>query len=485
MHIIAKQTFRFRLRNAKGGPDVQSGIARLCNEELPARLNTLFDSISGPQTLIRVPKLDISLSIDTHEPLPADLGKRLTAEIGQALLAAMQEAAPGLDRRQTQLDAIFFYLEHGSSPWWADSVMDKGPAAAVRELDERGLLMLRDRASRLLAASPSPRYRFIQLLAAADIPGPLLQHWAALSPETAADIIRLLLSLADENSIGPASARSMLTGILLQPLVEADIRPLPLPAKLEAILGAAFRSGLPIDPRRAQELYRDPRRLSQESSGPGELLATICRRLLETGTGDMPAAEMPPRQDNRPAAAQPADQPEPGKQEDTVPAEHRIRIGNAGLVLIAPYLGAFFKTTGLVQDHVLADPARAIALLRCCAFADTACLEQELVLEKLLCGLTPAESPGPLPLLTATETEECEALLTAVIANWSVLKQTSPEGLRQAFLQREGILRHNDSGWQLKVQRQPHDILLDFLPWSYSILKLPWMQDMMFVDWTK
>ncbi|RQH14300.1 hypothetical protein D5R40_34405 [Okeania hirsuta] len=59
-----------------------------------------------------------------------------------------------------------------------------------------------------------------------------------------------------------------------------------------------------------------------------------------------------------------------------------------------------------------------------------------------MCGLTLAE-PVPLVLqqgLTEAEKQEGLNLLKAIIHNWAALKRTKPDGLREGFLQRSGLL---------------------------------------------
>ena len=83
--------------------------------------------------------------------------------------------------------------------------------------------------------------------------------------------------------------------------------------------------------------------------------------------------------------------------------------------------------------------------------------------------------------------ETADGLIKAAIGYWTVLKNTSPEGLRETFLRRSGKLsnRAEGEGWRLQIERKTVDILLEKLPmgWSYSVIKLPWMAEMVFVEW--
>ena len=109
--------------------------------------------------------------------------------------------------------------------------------------------------------------------------------------------------------------------------------------------------------------------------------------------------------------------------------------------------------------------------------------EYELVLNKLLCGVKPG-----IPItrdidITEEEINISEMLLKSVLSNWPALKNTSIAGLRESFLNREAKLQLQDESWKLIVQSKAFDMLLDGLPWSYSTIKLPWMERPIYVDW--
>ena len=79
--------------------------------------------------------------------------------------------------------------------------------------------------------------------------------------------------------------------------------------------------------------------------------------------------------------------------------------------------------------------------------------------------------------------EECEKLLRAAIGHWKALKTTSPAGLREGFLQREGKLILQGYQDRLLVEYKLHDVLLSWLPWGIGIIKLPWLPRELYVDW--
>jgi hypothetical protein len=109
--------------------------------------------------------------------------------------------------------------------------------------------------------------------------------------------------------------------------------------------------------------------------------------------------------------------------------------------------------------------------------------EYELLMPKILCGYPLEEAVPPLADPSAGELEEADAMLQALIQQWEVLKNTSMQGLREGFLQRNGKLLGRNGDLVLQVEKSAIDVLLDYLPWNLSIIKLPWMEKLLKVEW--
>ena len=165
---------------------------------------------------------------------------------------------------------------------------------------------------------------------------------------------------------------------------------------------------------------------------------------------------------------------------------NQIIVRNAGLVLFHPFFKTLFKRFNWISENgkIKEDERlKAVQTLHYCATGNEEFFEAELILEKFLCGL-PLQIPIPVrTLLTVKIKEEADNMLKAVVGNWPALKNTSPEGLRQMFVQRDGKLVQIEKGTRLIVERKAQDILLDKLPWNISIVKLPWKDDLLFVEW--
>jgi len=74
-------------------------------------------------------------------------------------------------------------------------------------------------------------------------------------------------------------------------------------------------------------------------------------------------------------------------------------------------------------------------------------------------------------------------LLENVIRTWEKIGNTSIDGLRQGFLRRDGKLSERGGRLYLQMEISGIDVLLDYLPWNLSIVKLPWMKEILFVEW--
>lgn len=177
------------------------------------------------------------------------------------------------------------------------------------------------------------------------------------------------------------------------------------------------------------------------------------------------------------------------KEQDSVQDEVPVAdamVQNAGLVLLWPYLNPFFKELGLVQEgDFVTDDARdrAVHLLQYMVTLEEEHPEEELMLNKLLCGMEVTDPVSLSAALTKSEKEECGNLLKAVVTNWTALKSTSAESFRQSFLNKDGALFFEHEKWTLKVERTGADILLDTLPWGLSMIMLPWNRETLYTEW--
>lgn len=166
----------------------------------------------------------------------------------------------------------------------------------------------------------------------------------------------------------------------------------------------------------------------------------------------------------------------------------RIYTDSAGLVLFWPYLEPLFAKRDLLHNKAFRNASaacRAVGLLQSIADGDDGAAEHRLGLAKLLCGLDLAEPIARLPRLEQADHALVGSLLDAVLASWPPLKGTDHAGLRETFVQRQGVLSREGAGGPLvlHVQKGPFDMLLEQYPVSLSIVRLPWMAEGIGIRW--
>lgn len=161
-------------------------------------------------------------------------------------------------------------------------------------------------------------------------------------------------------------------------------------------------------------------------------------------------------------------------------------LDHAGLVLLHPFLPQFFRALHVADDTTLTQPDRALHLLHFLATGADEAPEHAQTFAKILCGIPLGQPVDAHIRLTDAEREEAINLLQTVIRYWEALKETSPDGLRAAFLCRPGkLIPSSDGGWMLQMEKQTHDILLQQLPWGIGMVQLPWMPALLRVEWAE
>jgi hypothetical protein len=163
-----------------------------------------------------------------------------------------------------------------------------------------------------------------------------------------------------------------------------------------------------------------------------------------------------------------------------------IYIQNAGLVILHPFLPELFTRLELLVDKQWKDvysQHTAAIVLEYLATGKEDFFEFNFPLNKTLCGIPVNEVLQPVEELSLSIKNECEDLLKDIIRHWSILKNTSVDGLRETFLQRNGKLTQVENGWLLNVEQKGVDILLNSLPWGIGTIKLPWADKKLHVEW--
>jgi hypothetical protein len=174
------------------------------------------------------------------------------------------------------------------------------------------------------------------------------------------------------------------------------------------------------------------------------------------------------------------------KDEKSTNLTEPIYIFNAGLVLLNPFLARLFDKSGLIENKAFKTEEhrlKAMILLHYLATGQDNPSEHELVFNKIITGEEPSAQVELNITLSQEEKDLCDSLLDAAISNWTALKKTSRDNLRGSFLLREGKLLFEQEGWRLSLEQKAYDILIDRLPWGYSLMKYQWMKYPIYTEW--
>jgi hypothetical protein len=305
-----------------------------------------------------------------------------------------------------------------------------------------------------------------------------LPHWLAAALAVPASRARIVAALPDR----------LLTRILLA-LRPEDHAAIQRGMDLVAAAYARVRSGAPAA-RLWDSVFAylfEHRRHYTEAGLANWLAASAGSGLGEAGRAELARLAVDSvAEPDPPGGAERGPVPQAGAGSEADEPLELLFLANAGMVLAAPYLPRLFSMLALTENGCFVDRAaaeRAVHLLQFMVDARTSAPEYQLVLNKLLCGVATGVPIAAGIEITDHERQTIESLLQAMIANWTAIGNTSIDGLRETFLRRKGSIQLRDDAWQLQVQPATFDMLLDRLPWSFSIVKYPWMERPLHVTW--
>lgn len=180
------------------------------------------------------------------------------------------------------------------------------------------------------------------------------------------------------------------------------------------------------------------------------------------------------------------EQTEAQKEKIDIDLNDNIYIPNAGLIILWPFFTRLFSNLKYIEEGKFIDAEkqqRAIHLTQYMVGFSEDHPEFTLMLNKLICGVELTEPSERKVSLTEEEKTEAKSLISAVLAQWKEMSNTSVKNFQRTFIQREGLMYQKDGNWYIKVTRTAFDVLLLNLPWGLSIVKYPWNNYLIFVEW--
>jgi len=475
-HMIRQEYLHVQVNGTESDAlALQRTLPGLCQHWLAPAIERAFERGAPPVGHLCIERLEIDVGTVQLERLEVDLAESVARELEKALREQTppEETRPSLAsgniRHKTEQrsidDAFIHFLTTGSLPW--SFHLPKGSTL------EQVMLHSRRGQSDSSAMPEAAQHVLLRALASSTVRARLVRQFSSAFLETMLSLLspeakKILAGVmqAVSFSAAPKVDRKCLERQLWE-TVFAEVATGNVPTSLH-LAGKAW-SALPDTAKGQAALGR-----ALEGQWPGST-----GKAWAAAGGDRTAAErIAPGSGSFPASRKPA--PNPGEHPE---AGEGIYIGNAGVILLHPFLPQLFETAGIAAGDELLQPERALCLLHFLATGQTIAPEYELMLPKILCNVpleTPVEADAAL---TAGEREEAAALLEAVIRHWDALRNTSPDALRGNYLLRPGKISLRGGDWLLQVESETCDILLDQLPWGISPIRLPWMGRMLWVEW--
>lgn len=508
----------------------QNKISGLFNNGLQSAIENVLDETSLQDEVIRIDTLTLDLGIVDSQNFEKEFTGKLITALKNAILKekghAGSEANMVITRQAaSHRDAFIYFLIHGTLPWyvsfknmpaWQDELFTQWQQADwqyiaqwIKEKHTPQVQNLQDYILKRLVLQFS--HVFLARLAEhmySLIPGVIrfqAMEWRPLFN----DLFYIAGKISSQNT--PAENQEIWMNIFSVLLQEEKAA-----AEEEAIIAKLIFKQIQTDTEQASSyLSSHENELLQHIEAPvvKEVIHKIAvafnnkqpnavindsafldimrgyntgnefgqKGLSQKGSEDYTIIEGGNSAENTPLLTKPfGSKDKQGGEEDIVYAS------NCGLILLHPFLSAYFSDLGLLENKKFINieaQQRAILLLFYLATGEKEAAEFNLVLQKILCGYPLEDTLGTSLELSAKETEESEQLLRAVIDYWPPLKNTSIAGFRDTFLQRSGKLSIIQSGWLLRVEQRTVDILLGKLPWGFSTIRLAWMQDTMNIEW--
>lgn len=487
-HIIHKQMVTLHISQRDETYAIQDKVSSLFAGDLGESMEDVFNKIAPTGKLIRIESLLLNLGTINKQNFEEEFKERFISRLQDGVSATVESVLAKTKNNDSgevhsSFETFTYFLQNGYLPWYAES-------KNIREWE-----------SEMEGGSPDEMWInfpdwFIKNFNAQRV---ILQR--LVSQFSDGFLEKILVSAAPQWKVYWKEVYKDMYFILekLYNLRSATTREEILKHSFSTIFGREQHSELPIA-RQTYEIMKSLIRELSNDAAPGNIddleleneirseparsafIELVKSNLLNDKISFAKKDKIIPGESDK-IGPEEKDRESVKKNEIT---EDGLYVKNSGIVILHPFLQPFFEELELLKKGEFTNTEacqRSILLLHYLATAEVEAAEYDLVLEKVLCGYPIKETLPSSIELSEKEITESQKLLTSIIGHWTILKNTSIQGLQSTFMVREGKLSSKESGWFLKVERKTVDILLDKLPWGFSTIKLPWMENILSVDW--
>ncbi|HMR39469.1 MAG TPA: contractile injection system tape measure protein [Ignavibacteria bacterium] len=463
-HIIEKQFVELNLINSANAFEIRNELEYICKNELLPQIEKMFDKLIPENKILRLDNLEINAGTIASDNWKNDLLEIVIREISVKIEELKTEERYSAEetntfiRSENNAQNIFFYfLENGTLPWHSGissrAELNSLTGELMRTGDENFLNKMKD----LLRDKSNSLNRLIHQTDENE-----LKRISGLlfNEEYQSRILSMLNSALVNLNINYSQRKE----ILYRSWFEIHLGNYHGMTESELLLKTSL-------------LISGSLHLEKGAEMKGSFINNLTDQLKNKKYSEdilKSIKEFPVKEIKISGS---------GKGLNT---GYEFYINNSGLILIHPFLLKLFENAGYAENNKWISKElqqRAIALTQYIVTGNEEYPEFLLMLNKVMCGY---EIPESLPSdieLSEFEKNEADDLLNSVTGHWKALRNTSVNGLRETFLMRNGKLTEDNNGWLLQVEDKTVDILLNKIPWGVSMIKLPWMDKILRVEW--
>lgn len=506
-HKIHTVSIQVEFEGMEEGLGVQDSLGQCFYEKIKPALDSAFDQYGDPNRTLVIDRLEVDCGKIPYENWEAVLVQRIIKQLGEELNSPEKNNTASISMENKATDVFFFFLQKGYFPWNSPFSTPKDlekaivfDTAFVNDLENKSEMssVLTERLFRSfdkdfisnifksLCQNSSPQItslvKDLQASAEAIVQKELMQ-------------ILIFFSKNRRTTSMVSFLKILISNLSMESLSYfADYLSREMPSEKKIREGLRFLLSETTSPDFRRKFIfvieiinkRDPGILEKAGISAKEIdfgkTGSILENNLEKSRLSDNALQNSHAQEKPDI---PADQWDRKEQINLEP-DDGIFIENAGLVLLHPFLVGLFSNLQLTENRefvAIHEQFVAAKILQFLVFGENDHTENFFPLNKILCGIGLTQVLDCELELSPESKAECGELLKEVVRHWAVLKNTSVAGLRETFLQRKGKISRAEKGWKLQVERKAVDVLLAKLPWGLGIIKLPWMDEMMFLEW--
>ncbi len=453
-HIIHKLSVDFNSSDHQDSLGLKDQSMNFVKEIVLPALEEVLEELED-ERVIRIDQLKLELNQIDAKHFKEDLRRQIISQFPKTLQTEIDQSAIEIKAQHSPLEAFDYFLQTGALPWW-------DTANSIQKIENAVLDLITNQ------EDAREKIKAIMLTANAD----------RFAQQLSKDFVKAVFKLIRV----PSEIWSLISDA--QILLKDHFSPRLIRNKFikNTILLFQHKNTESLTTQKVAYLVfeqleptlikRTGKNLKSLFIRSNELLQNTAYTLMNEYTNKEPSKT-----------------PEKIFKKSINTAQHAesYYIKNAGLVLLHPFLTYLFEELEYTKGKSFVDEfqqQQAALALQYTLDPKDQFAEYELPLNKILCNInlgTPIESKLVQSEMLSLKTEQ---LLLSTIQHWPALKNTSIDGLRQTFLNREGKLSKKENGdWKLFVEYKAYDVLLSSLGWNYSLIKLPWMTNILWVEW--